>query len=163
MSVSEISARNTSLSAIFILIGVALSAPASADWQYEENFDPMTDKNKSIAITSLGRNESAIVRCDGNDDYDIIFSVGEFLNNDARVPVQFRIDDNEPSELRTWSLSTDGTAVFAPLRYKKELIDGLKGGSEITVRITDYQGSQPFSTFSLSGSSAAINQLTCVP
>ncbi|BES71496.1 hypothetical protein RE428_25140 [Marinobacter nanhaiticus D15-8W] len=147
---------------ILLCASVLVSQSVYADWKYVENTDPMTDENKSIAMTSHGRNESVIVRCDGNSDYDIILSVGEYLNDNARVPVQFRIDDKEPSEERSWSLSTDGTAVFAPLRYKKELIEGLKNGSQIVVQITDYRGSKPFSKFSLAGSSAAISQLTCL-
>jgi hypothetical protein len=148
---------------ILVCASVFLSSPAFAEWKYVENIDPMTDENQSIAFTTHSAKESAAVRCDGNGDYDLIFRVGEYLNNDQRVPVQFRIDDNEASEERTWSLSTDGMAVFAPSRYKKELIEGLKKGSEFTIQITDYQGSRPFSKFSLEGSSAAINQLTCLP
>jgi hypothetical protein len=138
-----------------------ISASQSSEWRYQENIHPMTDEDKSFAATGTGRNTLVIVRCDGSDGVDVFVGVGEYLGN-GTAHVAYRFDEEDPVDAGEWNLGTEGNVAFAPQSMTQTLIDGFRQGSRVVFQITKFNGSQPYSEFSLSGSAAAISQLGCM-
>lgn len=141
---------------------IAFSGSAFADWRYSESIDPMTDEDRSIAALSQGRNDFIAVRCDGNSGFDILVGVGDYLGSTGGRDVTYRLDKDKPISAGNWATDTEGKIVFVPDDRKDSLLNSMKTRSDITVQVTDFQGSKPYSKFSLAGSTAAIEQLNCI-
>lgn len=141
---------------------IAFSASASANWNYSENVDPMTDEDRSMAAIFPGRNEAIVVRCNGSSDYDIIVGVGDYLGSNGPHEVVYRVDKEKPIDAGRWGNDTEGRLVFVPQSLKSDILYALKNGSHITFQVTDFQGSTPYAKFPLQGSSAAIDRLACI-
>lgn len=141
---------------------LVFSSSAFAEWEYSENIDPMTDADKSIAAVHKGRNDFLAVRCDGKSGFDIIVGVGDYLGSNGPRQVAYRLDKDDPIDGGGWGTDTEGKVVFVPEDKEASVLGALKVRSNITIQVTDFQGSQPYSKFSLSGSSAAIKQLNCI-
>lgn len=149
------------LFSFLIMFASATSAQQLEEWVYEENIDPMTDENSSYAAIINGRKELIAVRCDGDNSFNIIVGVGEYLGSDS-PPVTYRIDKQPAVNADRWNLSTTGTLMFVPDSKLSEIKEGLLTGQNIIFQVTDFRGSKPYAKFSLSGSSAAISQLACM-
>ncbi|MFU8896456.1 MAG: hypothetical protein ACNA8J_08720 [Gammaproteobacteria bacterium] len=149
---------------VIALALLSVSLPATANWEFRENIDPMTDEDKSIAATFSGRNEFVVVRCSGDSDYEIFLGVGTYIGSTRGrgSPVVYRADAEPPVEGGTWSTSTDGTAVFVPRASKGAFLDILKTASKVTIQVTDFRGSRHHAVFDLSGASDAISKLHCM-
>lgn len=141
---------------------VLFSGSVLANWEFSEKIDPMTDEDTSMAALFHGRNEGIVVRCNGKSDFDIMVGVGEYVGSKGAYQVSYRFDKDKPENGGAWSTDTEGTVVFVPDRIKHSMLVVLKKRSDVTFQVTDHRGLKPYSTFSLIGSSAAIEKLSCI-
>lgn len=146
---------------IATLFTILFSTNTFAEWAYQENTDPMTDKDTSMAISPGGHNELVGVRCNGTGNFDILVAVGEYLGSD-KARVNYRFDRDDPVYAGSWSLSTNGMMAFAPASKTQKLIKQFKLRDTVIFQITDFRGSKPTSSFRLAGSVDALDQLSCI-
>lgn len=140
---------------VFVLIMVSIfSCNAIAkDWSYTERIDPMSDKNTSYAETCADRNCIVVYK------KSVVISTNHFLSSNDAIKIDYRVD-KKPAVSILGSPSAKGTAAFIVQGTNRtNLIHALKSGSKITVRIYDYRGASYTSTFSLRGSTNAINKV----
>ena len=133
---------------------------------YRASRDALTDVDQSSIATTetqptLLRTAQLVWRCAGTAEIELAIAAGEFLNSDAPVPVQWRFDRNPPSEQSRWTVSTNGTAAFAPVEDIVAFTTGALPAGEVVVRVTDFRGVGYDLRFSLSGLSRALPRLPC--
>lgn len=146
---------------IFALAIAAAATNAFADiWEHIPSFDPMTDRDRSLAAIMVDRGTMIAVRCNGSTDFDIIVRPGGHISSRDSAATTYRIDQQEPVQ-SSWNLSTDGQAVFVPDRLKVEFLGQLKAGGRLVVQVRDFRGTPITAIYPLAGSTAAINQLSC--
>ena len=117
-------------------------------WAFMEKQDAFTDSNRSFvrlnrAIGSSSGNDAPatlVVRCDGSGDYELFITTDGFIGGEKSV-VRYRFD-GEKAISSSWSLSTDGTAVFLSRWGKKKGLfeTQLETGKDFIVEIQDYNG-----------------------
>ena len=129
-----------------------------SDWVYESDVDAFTDSETHTARTSASDVDGfAVARC-ADDSFELIFSVGEYIGSDDRYAVRYRID-KEPPGSSEWGVSTTGTAVFANAVEGQRLARSMMSGSTMLLEVTDYQGTPHRASYSLSGSSVALQKV----
>jgi hypothetical protein len=145
------------------LSSLILTAPAMAsqngNWRYLENVDLMSDEDKSAVYTAKEK-ETIVVRCDGNNGFDVIIRPDEYIGSDP-APVAWRIDGGDIQNSRM-GLSTQGTAAFVPGSIKAEFANSLRNASEIVIRVTDFRGTPITFVIDVTGANEAFSQLSCM-
>lgn len=124
--------------------------------------DPITDETKAMAVVpseSLSLSEGGILfyRCT-DEELEVYVNVREYLGDDDR-DVVYRFDDLEPEE-ESWSISTDGSAVFAD--DDREFARRSAGADKLAFRAFDYDGTPHTVVFELDGFKEAVGQLPCI-
>ncbi len=142
----------------FILIIFSGSISANT-WSYAKQIDPFNDQTIHIAKVRGERdNSSIIVRCNSESKLDIILSTGRYIGNNNRYHTVLRVDKNKPTS-GVWSVSTNGTSVFAPQESIAILSEAFMKGDSIVSQTTDYKGNKSIAKFSLSKSSKSIKSV----
>lgn len=88
-----------------------------------------------------------IIRCKDNRT-EVIFGTDEFFGTMDDVAISYRIDD-KPAVSTSWSVSTNGKAVFAPQAVA--FAKSLAAGQSIFVRIDGNYGAKVEAKFPLIG------------
>ncbi len=126
------------------------------DWFYAKRIDEFTDQETHIAmVRSVKERSLALARCLQEEEFDLIFSVGQFIGIGNRYPVRYRIDKQDSVE-SDWIVSTRGDSVFASDFDKTHLARQMLQGKELLVEITDARGSSYTAHLPLQG---AVNTL----
>lgn len=162
---------------LLILISVAVAGTAFAqnlipvgnDWYYQGNRDPITDVDKSyvakIAYDSPEYDQGILfIRCNAEapEGFDIYLSLDDYIGDRGSVDVITRFD-REPPTTTTWVLSTDNTAIFADgANYMKSLVANLVSHTNLAVRLSDLDGTPLTYQVDLTGSTNAVQRLTCL-
>ena len=134
-------------------------ASQNGNWGHIENVDLMSDEDKS-AVYTVKEKQTIVVRCDGNNGFDVIIRPDEYIGSEA-APVAWRIDGGDIQNSRM-GLSTRGTAVFVPNSIKAEFASSLRSASEIVIRVTDFRGTPITFAIDVTGASEAFGQLSCM-
>ena len=135
----------------------ALSFTASADWNYSEQIDLMTDKDNSFVYQAKDRN-GLVVRCTGDEPRIIVKF--DYLGEANRVLVRF--DKEDAMQLLAPTKSTTGVALFLNPGNIPMLIESMKKYSTLAIQTTDYLGTPKSEVYSLSGFTSQVNKLSCV-
>jgi TonB family protein len=163
--------RNGSL-ALAALMGVLTAAPVAhaqeriGDFQYTPRVDAIMDTDESSIFVvesepTILRRAQLRWRCDTSEDIELFVSVDAFLNSGASVPVVWRFDRNAPSPPSSWSVSTNGTAAFAPREDVVQFTLDALPADQVLIRVTDYRGVETDLAFSLTGLTLALRLLSC--
>jgi hypothetical protein len=134
--------------------------PPEHEWQVAQSNSPLDD-SQTVTLsmsdskpftTSFGpKDATLIVRCKEHST-DVFIVLDEFLGSDS-VKVSYRIDD-QPAVEGSWSLSTDGKAVFAPAPV--QMAKKLAVSHRFFARVSDFQGSTYDVEFSPDGLTKAL-------
>lgn len=132
---------------------------------YVRSQDPITDEDESFVYTESvyqqSRSPSGLAwRCEGKD-LRLVLAAGDFLTSGQPVDVQWRLDEEEPTERRPWTISTQGTGAFAPPADLVQLTEEAPNASRIRMRAYDYQGTPHDYEFRMEGLPDALAQLSC--
>jgi hypothetical protein len=147
---------------------VGASGQQAGVFRISRSADPITDKAIVTAMASpttvtpreIG-DPSFVLRCD-DGRFDAYVNSGGFLDSSGRIRGIWRVDSGEAVE-GDWGRSTDGTSAFVPDGHLIRFVAEIRAGSRLVVRLFDYQGSAHTYTYSLNGSSGALNALGCDP
>lgn len=161
---------------------LALLVPTEVDAQerygsfiYSENRDGFTDEDRSLIFTSSTETTSSIVgneggglgiRCDGQDELDVLFLIGKFMvgDSDNDLLVRYRFDSKAPSEYFYAPLArSSNESFFIPedrddevareiLRSQRALFEVIDPLDEETIRYT----------FQLDGATRTAQNLDCI-
>lgn len=130
-------------------------------WTVSENTSPIDDSKtvimRLIAESSVGSGykehlPTMILRCSENKTNAYI-NIGSFLGSDT-IRVLNRLDKNK-AITKTWTISTDHKAIFAPgsnVTYIKSLMKHNK----LLIQLTPYSESPVMTTFDLRGLKEAV-------
>lgn len=118
--------------------------------------DELTDEVKIIAATpaisfpDLANDAALVLRCNG-EEFDIIVFADKYLNSNDEIPVKYKIDGVLVKFPAKFVPATTGTAAFAfaPKAFLVDLVNG--DGSEMVIRLWDYQGTAYTYKFKLDG------------
>ncbi|WP_438463149.1 hypothetical protein [Marinomonas sp. PE14-40] len=93
----------------------------------------------------------------------MIFEFDHFLASKSPITVSYRIDKNKAQMNRRWSVSTDGTAIFADNLDQFRLAKKMMSGQSLYLKTKDFRGTTYSMRISLKGSSMAIQKVlnTC--
>lgn len=136
------------------------AASASGKWQVTEQTNPLDDSKTSIAFLAadagrsrLGEPIALVLRCQsGKTEAFAVWS--EYLGDDARVTSRVGA---APAETRSWSVSSDNTASFAP--KPKTFIRSLLAAKRLVLQVTPYDESPITAVFDLTGVQEAVAPL----
>lgn len=141
-----------------IFLFAAPIAANASDWTYKSDIDAFTDKETHTAQVAASTGGGfAVARC-ADGSFELFFSVDEFIGSDDRYPVRYRVDKGEPGSA-SWSVSTQGTALFAGGVDGQRLARSMMSGSELLMEVTDYRGTAHRASYSLNGSAAALEKV----
>lgn len=173
---------------LVLCLCLLLTSFARAEAVHVPQKDAITDKDTSaVAISGAPSGTDLIVRCAGNI-YEIYATESfHFIDKDAFVRVITRFDQESPTDYNDlvsydydgrggrfyceggtqgscrWSLSTEGTAVFVPKEFNSVVLTGIKDKKSLLIRTFNYQGTPHDWTFNLTGASAQLKKLQCLP
>ena len=146
---------------LLLLLGFLLAVAMASEQQIgsfsvETTKDELTDEVKIIAITPavsfphLANNAALVLRCNG-DEFDIFIFADKYLNSDDEIPAKYKIDGVLVDFPEKFVPSTRGTAAFAfaPNAFLIDLVNG--DGSDMVIRLWDYQGTAYTYKFELDG------------
>ncbi|MDA9270414.1 hypothetical protein N9P76_06125 [Amylibacter sp.] len=151
--------RKLILSILLLLFSTQVFAGIN-QWTYSSKVDAFTDETISTAKFYTGRyNEYVIVRCK-NGDFDVYIGFGEYIDNEGAIKAMYRVDSGQVRESRDWTLSTEGTSIFAKEGSNVKLASELINGKEKAVfRVYDYQGTPHTMKINLKGSTKTISKV----
>lgn len=142
-----------------LLLAAALTA--QSNWVEDVRTDLITDSiNVTLMTSSIDGNRDVGLglRCQENKT-EVIVMFSKYLYNEP-VKVSYRLGTSTPKS-GVWSYSTKGDALFvpSPIRFIKQMM----AYDSLTVRATDYQGSQETVKFNIKGLREEISTLrkTC--
>ena len=119
------------IGAFITVLTIHSALVSAADWTYSTETDDFLDTTQHTArVTAEEGGGYAVARCDENSDFDMYFSVDEFIGSQDRYPVRFRIDKQSPGSSE-WGVSTEGTAVFVSNSDKVMLARQMLEGSKL--------------------------------
>lgn len=154
---------------ILLLLAVCFAPTVAAqeaigDFSYSARLDPITDGDRSFISTAATNSTTLRVgrliwRCTGNL-MDLYLDADEYLNDEGLVEVVWRFDRETPITSH-WSLSTDGTALFAGDRDRARFTRFALPASSLAMRTSDYRGVQYTYIFSMRGLTRALSRLMC--
>jgi type VI secretion system protein VasI len=139
-------------------------APDIGKWRVNESVSPLDD-SKTVTI-SLDANSpvpakykrestpTLVIRCQ-QKQISAFVNFGFYLTT-QNLPVTTRLD-KEKATSRTWSISTDYEAVFAP--SEREFVKSLLKHQQMLIELTPYSESPVMTTFDLTGLTSAIKPL----
>ena len=116
------------------------TAPDLGSFRYERVVDAMTDVDRSyISARPVGgdaslRGAQLVWRCAG-PEIELIIAAADFLTTRQPVQVQWRLDEDPASVPERWSVSTEGTAAFAPEETLLTLTDGAVTSQRLRTRL----------------------------
>lgn len=128
-------------------------------WVFIEKKDPFTDKNASYLYLNseyMGRSgddfpETLVIRCKGSG-HDAYIAADGFIGGDSSK-VRYRFG-NKQMRSESWSLSTDGDAIFAPytgnsvgLERLSNFIKEVRSGEDFLFELSDYRGTKSSASF----------------
>lgn len=120
------------LKAITIFSIVVASSSYASSWSFSSNIDTFDDRIEAKAYAFSDRNKGkVIVRCSTQGKLDVIFDFESYIASRPPVISDYRIDNKPTQKDRKWSISTEGTAVFASdgidsFKLAKEMQKGSK-------------------------------------
>ena len=148
------------ISNIIFVIGLFHVCNVSAgEWFYTKNVDEFLDTETHVAlVNSLIGDGYGIARCEGNTEFNLIFSVGKFIGTNDSYSVRYRIDKQNPVS-SIWGVSTEGTSIFVKNRDKNQLARQMLSGNSLLLEVMDYKGTPHKIKLSLNGSKNAIGKV----
>ena len=146
-------------------------------WQTDQRVDPITDEREIVAWVQgwgedrredelLGRPQAS-ARCSSEvrRNRAIWFdTIHRFLDSGNVVLTTIRVDQNPVMRFRL-NINTKGTAVRIDpedLGVLAKLVEQMRQGLVLRVRVQDWRGTEHDLRFSLSGFSRAIERLPCL-
>lgn len=147
---------------ISLLLAMMTEPAMATTWEHNVTKNEVANTHREIARgINRGTTEAVLLRCNPDGGLEIFISVGGY-HNTGTTNVSFRFSAMEAPISGEWQMSTNGQIVFLPVHLTPSFITLLKEDSKLYVSVSDYQGSQTTAAFSLNGSTAAINKLSCL-
>jgi len=140
-------------------------------WRLVRSADAISDRDESYIQTPatnypsiLERNARLYIRCDQTErtrsrGVVVIFDADTYLGSEPRA--DYRVDNRTAQQRRRWSGSTRGTAAFVSAGDIVPLINEMKAGARLTVRLYDYNSTAYDYTFNVEGLTDALTVLGC--
>lgn len=143
------------------LLATLLPFNSLAAFQKSESFDAMYNKNVYQRYTQRGENSLGF-RCDSDTytrDMYITFGGNYIASPNSDVSVRIKIDGGQIYNLkgRTYTSSNNGGAISD---YPKELLYEIKQGQTAHLEVYSYDMRKIKTSFNLSGSSNAVNDVS---
>lgn len=131
----------------------------AAQWTYSKKIDEFSDTETHVArVNNTSGAGFAIARCSNKSNFELYFSVGEFIGTGDSYKVRYRVDKNK-LESRKWGISTDGVFIFAGDRDKKHLAREMLAGNLLLLEVKDFRGTPHKSKYSLAGATNTIGKV----
>lgn len=149
--------RKLALVLSFMMMMLTLASEQTiGSFTVTKTVDELTDEvniiaySKAVSHPSLANDAALVLRCNG-DDFDIFIYADKFLTIEDKVPIQYKIDGVLVKDPTQFNASTKGTSAFAfaPMAFLVDLVNG--DGSDMVVRLWDYQSTPYTYKFNLSG------------
>lgn len=140
-------------------------------WRLVRTADAISDRDESYLWTAatsypsiLERDAKLVIRCDQTErtrshGIAVYFDADKYLGSDPRT--DYRVDNRTAQQKRRWIGSTDGTAAFVSASDIVPLINEMKAGARLTVRLYDYNSTAYDYTFNVDGLTDALTVLGC--
>ncbi|MBY8299425.1 hypothetical protein KW538_11020 [Vibrio fluvialis] len=143
------------------IVSIGISFGSLASFDKAENFDAMYNKNVYQRYTQKGQNTFGF-RCDSDTytrDMYITFGGNYIASPNSEVSVRIKIDSGQIYNLkgRTYTSSNDGGAISD---YPKEILYEIKQGHTAYLEVYSYDMRRIKTSFNLSGSSNAVNDVS---
>jgi len=140
-------------------------------WSYRRETDEMTDRTNHFASVRIGSGYRPAVfyaAC-RNEEFDMWLAPGDYIGSsddngphssreDARIYIDYRVNDEPAQEGRIANLSTDEDAFF--FTDQADIVRGLIG-KRLIVKWRDYRGTSTTLTIPTRGAAAALKKLPC--
>lgn len=140
-------------------------------WRLVRSSDAISDRDESYLWTAatsypsiLERDAGLFIRCDQtgrtrSHGVVVIFDADTYLGSDPRA--DYRVDNRTAQQKRRWIESTRGTAAFVSAGDIVPLINEMKAGARLTVRLYDYNSTAYDYIFNVDGLTDALTVLGC--
>lgn len=145
-------------SLLVINTGIALADEGTGNWEIDTWEDPMDDSK--IVLIVLGdesgeENAGLGIRCQNNETHVITFWVdGIISDNNNRVKVRYRIDKEEPNDMRWEKVNSQAASLWSGSR-SINFIKELFGHKRLILRASSYEGTNQ-AIFNIEGIENAI-------
>ncbi len=150
--------RPVTLKAFFASALVVLATPATAEWEFHQNVDEITDEKRESAITFRDRVGIIITCFRSSKDLQATVHMGDFLNTKFDpVSVTYRVDKGAP-ENPTWK-AYDGNQTYSSDYMAEMFARKLITGKVLVFRAEDYQGYDHTEKFDLTGAAGPIRKV----
>jgi hypothetical protein len=148
---------NKIMKSILLLVGLALSSIASAQWSNHIVDNGFDDKYKIAWTADDG---TCYLKLEKLDDGNVIFYIsgGYFCDANATVDLSFLVHGTYKKYTSSGVLSDDKTTIFM-IRdiLHDDCIDDFKACTSIKIRINDVNCGTEIYEFNMSGSTSALN------
>ncbi len=160
---------------LMLAFGIVSTAAAQepeqiGDFFYVSSTDPFDDADRSlIATIEIDAEEyvddTAFLawRC-MSDGLNVVYGFNSYMGGDEedRVLVRYRIDDDQPTEFESWGLMQGNDAAWIPMHWVSQFTAQAMAANKVVFRVTDpLDGETLTHEFSLAGLSQAIGRLSC--
>ena len=148
---------NKIMKSILLVVGLALSSIASAQWS-NHVVDNGFDDKYNIAWTE--NDGTCYLKLEKLDDGNVIFYIsgGYFCNDNLTVDLSFLVHGTYKKYNSSGVLSSDKTTVFIILDIlHDDCIDDFKACTSMKLRINDSNCGTEIYEFKMSGSTSALN------
>lgn len=131
----------------------------ASSWTYSYVDDGFSDTTQHRAFISLDNNKAfGFVRCSGENNLDVAFSLDNYIGSDNKYSVRYRFDKGPVVET-LWGVSTNGTEVFVSSSEVIGFSRALVTGRELLLEVTDYRGTPKQLKYPLSGTTQAVGKV----
>ena len=151
---------------IFATLLMLGSSFAKGNWEFNQRSDPFEDHDTSFVYPDdasySSDNELTIsVRCEV-DGLNLLLSHSYMIgDSDSETLAVLRVDKNDAIGPLYFTLQGNSMS-WMPLNYVKDIVDQMREGKRIVIRITDpSDDEQLFEDVALTGFADAVEQLTC--
>ncbi len=145
----------------FVSISLVLmpTITIASSWTYSYVEDGFSDTTQHRAVISLEKSKAfGFVRCSGEKNLDVAFSLDAYIGSDNKYPVRYRFDKSPVIET-LWSVSTNGTEVFVSSGEVIGFSRALAAGKELLLEVTDFRGTPKQLKYPLTGTTETVGKV----
>ena len=131
----------------------------ASSWTYSYVEDDFSDTTQHRAVISLDNSKAfGFVRCAGEKNLDVAFSLDTYIGSDNKYSVRYRFDKGPVVET-LWGVSTNGTEVFVSSSEVIGFSRALVAGKELLLEVTDFRGTPKQLKYPLTGTTEAVGKV----
>lgn len=149
---------------VLMALALILFSHAALAWEYIPYADPFTDEDRSIVVSKTVIGDGMVAaRCDEDGLNIMIMDERLHLKANEGVPVMWRFDDRMPNGSLDWIPSTKQTGAYVPSEDVSKILQRMKAGKKMALRLPGPDGHPSTYVLSLMGFTQQVNKLTCKP